>query len=106
MNFKLLEQELNDISYNYYHNHFYDTATAQSFVNDNKKHIQKTIAFMQQFPEGVTSLKYLCNDDFLKMINLFIQQGISVLQFDRYDDIAPNHHDKEKRFFLHYKINN
>ena len=106
MDLKQLEQELNDISYNYYHNHYYNTATAQSFFNDNKKYISKAIAYIQQYPQGVISLKYLCNDDFLKMINLFIQHGISVIQFDRYMDTAPNHHDDEKRVFIHYRINN
>ena len=61
MDLKQLKQELNDISYNYYHN----TATAQSFFNDNKKYISKAIAYIQQYPQGVISLKYLCNDDFL-----------------------------------------
>ena len=106
MDLKQLEQELNDISYNYYHNHYYNTATAQSFFNDNKKYISKAIAYMQQHPDGVISLKYLCHDDFLKMINLFIQQNITVIQFDRYVGTAPNHYDEETRFFLHYKINN
>lgn len=105
MDLKQLEQELNDINYNHYHNHYYNTATAQSFFNDNKKYISKAITYIQQYPQGVISLKYLCNDDFLKMINLFIQHGISVIQFDRYMDTAPNHHDDEKRVFIHYKIN-
>lgn len=105
MNFDLLEKQLNQISHNYYYQTYANDSLACSFVNDNKIKIHDAILYMRQYPEGVISLRYLSNDFFLSMINLIIQHGISVLQFQPYGNIAPNKQDKESRVFIHYKIN-
>ena len=105
MNFEILEKKLNQISHNYYYQTYTDDSLARSFFNDNKDNIHDSVLYMRQYPEGVISLKYLSNDFFLIMINIIIQQGISVLQFHPYGNIAPNKQDSESRVFINYKIN-